>query len=112
MTKANSRRRQSLERVYPPDALASDAAENGLATNQVVLGVRILSAPDAAGDFELERTGQQVGEAIPPTFLAPQRREERPIDAGGDSPAIQSARLNPRQGYEDFLADIVNAAQR
>ena len=66
MPKANIHRRQSLERVYPPDAFASDAAEYGLATNQVVCGAGILSAPDAAGDFEFERTGQQVGEAVPP----------------------------------------------
>jgi len=92
MPKANIHRRQSLERVYPPDAFASDAAEYGLATNQVVCGVGILSAPDAAGDFEFERTGQQVGEAVPPTFLAPHRHEDRLIDAGRDSPAIQSAR--------------------
>jgi len=77
-----------------------------------VLGVRILTAPDAAGDFEFERTGQQVGEAVPPTFLAPHRHEDRLIDAGRDSPAIQSARPDPRQGYENFLADAVNAAQR
>jgi hypothetical protein len=112
MPKANIHRRPTLARVYPPDAFASDAAQNGLVTNQVVLGVRILSAPNAAGDFEFERTGQQVGEAVPPTFLAPHRREDRLINAGRDSPATQSARPDPRQGYEDFLTDIVVATQR
>jgi hypothetical protein len=92
MPKANIHRRPTLARVYPPDAFASDAAQNGLVTNQVVLGVRILFAPNAAGDFEFERTGQQVGEAVPPTFLAPHRREDRLINAGRDSPATQSAR--------------------
>jgi hypothetical protein len=112
MPKANIHHRQSLERVYPPDAFASDAAQNGPATSAVVLGVRILSAPDATGEFEFERASQQVGEAAPPTFLAPYRREDRLIDAGRDSPATRSARPDPRQGYEDFLADIVATAQR
>jgi hypothetical protein len=60
----------------------------------VLSGVRILSAPDAAGDFAFERATQQVGEATSAAFLAPYRR--------GD----------PRAGYEAFLADIVNVAHR
>jgi hypothetical protein len=64
-----------------------------------VLGVRILSAPDAAGDFELERARRHVGEAASPTFLAPHRREDRLISAGRDSPATQSAQPDPREGY-------------
>jgi hypothetical protein len=69
MPKANIHRRETLEQVYPPDAFASDAAENAPATSEVVLGVRILSAPNAGGDFELERARQHVGEAGAPTFL-------------------------------------------
>jgi hypothetical protein len=112
MPKANIHRRETLKLVYPPDAFASDAAENGPATREVVLGVRILSAPDVAGDFEFERASQQVGEAAPATFLAPHRREDRLINAGRDSPASQSAQPDPREGYEDFLADIIAAAQQ
>ena len=112
MPKANIHRRETIEQVYPPDAFASDAAENGPATNEVVLGVRILSAPDEGGNFEFERARQHVGEAGAPTFLAPQRREDRLINSGRDSPAAQSAQPDPRQGYGDFLADIVAAAQK
>jgi hypothetical protein len=112
MPKANIHHRETLEQVYPPDAFASDAAENGPATNEVVLGVRILSAPDEGGDFEFERAQQHVGEAATPTFLAPNRREDRLINSGGDSPAAQSAQPDPRQGYEGFLADIIAAAQQ
>jgi hypothetical protein len=112
MPTANIHSRASLERVYPPDAFAQDAARNGQVTNQVVLGIRILSAPSAAGDFEFERASQQVGEAVPPTFLAPHRREERLINAGCESLATQSAQPDPQEGYQAFLADILAAAQR
>jgi hypothetical protein len=112
MPKANIHRSETFMRVYPPDAFASDAAENGPASGEVTLGVRILSAPDAAGDFEFERASRQVGEAGSPTFLAPHRREDRLINAGRGSPTTQQAPPDPRQGYEDFLADIIAAAQR
>jgi hypothetical protein len=112
MPKANIHRRGTLEEVYPPDAFASDAAQNGRVPNTVLSGVRILSAPDAAGDFDFERATQQVGEATSPSFLAPHRREDRTVDAGRDSPTTMSADPDPRAGYEGFLADIVAVAQR
>lgn len=112
MAKANIHRRNTLEEVYPPDAFASDAAQNGRVPNTLLSGVRILSAPDAAGDFDFERATQQVGEATSPSFLAPQRREDRTVDAGRDSPVTVSADPHPRAGYEAFLNDIVAVAQR
>ena len=112
MAKANIHRRSTLEEVYPPDAFASDAAQNGRAPNTVLSGVRILSAPDAAGDFDFERASQQIGEAASAGFLVPHRREDRTQDAGRDSPMIVSADPDPRAGYEAFLADIVAVAQR
>ena len=112
MPKVNIHRRSTLEEIYPPDDFASDAAQNGRVPNTVLSGVRVLSGPDAAGDFELERAAQQVGEAASATFLAPHRREDRTIDAGRDSPATISADPDPRAGYDAFLADIVAAAQR
>ena len=112
MAKANIHRRNTLEEVYPPDAFASDAAKNGRVPNTVLSGVRILSAPDAAGDFEFERATQQIGEAASAGFLVPHRREDRTQDAGRDSPTTVSADPDPRAGYEAFLADIVAVAQR
>jgi hypothetical protein len=112
MAKANIHRRSTLEDVYPPDAFASDAAQNGRVPNTVLSGVRILSAPDAAGDFDFERATQQIGEAASPSFLAPHRREERTVDAGRDSPATVAADPDPQSGYQAFLADIVAVAQR
>jgi hypothetical protein len=112
MPKANIQRRNTLEEVYPPDAFASDAAKNGRVPNTVLSGVRILSAPDDAGDFEFERATQQIGEAASASFLAPHRREDRTVDASRDSPTTVSADPDPRAGYEAFLADIVAVAQR
>ena len=112
MPKANIHRRNTLEEIYPPDAFASDAAKNGRVPNTVLSGVRILSAPDAAGDFEFERATQQIGEAASAGFLVPHRREDRTQDAGRDSPTTVSADPDPRAGYEAFLADIVAVAQR
>jgi hypothetical protein len=111
MAKANILRRSTLEDIYPPDAFASDAAQNGRVPNTVLNGVRILSAPDATGDFDFERATQQIGEAASASFLAPHRREERTQD-GRDSSTAVSADPEPRAGYEAFLADIVAVAQR
>ena len=108
MAKANIHRRSTLEEIYPPDIFASDAAQNG----RVLSGVRILSAPDTAGDFDFERATQQIGEAASASFLAPHRREERIQDAGRDSPTTVSADPDPRAGHEAFLADIVAVAER
>src|SRR5438874_4378792 len=111
MPKANIHRRSSLEEIYPPDAFASDAAQSGRAPNAVLNGVRVLSAPNAAGDFEFERATQQIGEAASASFLAPHRREDRIADAGSGGPAKVSPDPDPREGYDAFLADIVAAAQ-
>src|SRR5437764_10603108 len=112
MAKANIHRRSTLEVVYSPDAFASDAAQNGRVPNTVVSGVRILSAPDAAGDFDFEPATKQIGEAASTSFLAPHRREDRTQDAGRDTPTTVSADPDPRAGYQAFLADIVAVAQR
>jgi hypothetical protein len=112
MPTANIRQPDSIERVYPPDAFASDAAQNGQVTSEVVRGVRILSAPNAVGDFDFERGSRQVGEPASSTFLTPYRREQRLTDAGRDSAANQLPQPDPREGYQDFLADIVTAAQQ
>ena len=100
MAKANIHRRSTLEDIYPPDAFATDAAQNGRVPNTVLNGVRILSAPDATGDFDFERATQQIAEAASASFLAPHR------------PTTASADPDPRAGYEAFLADIVAVAER
>lgn len=108
MARANIHDRGSLERAYPPEAFAGDAAENGRTETGLRKGVRIMSAPDAAGDFSLERASQQIGEIPGAVFLAPHRL----INAGQDVPAAETARPDPQEGYAGFLAEIVAAAQR
>jgi hypothetical protein len=100
MPKANIHRRSTLEEVHPPDLFAGDAAKNGSVPNTILSGVRILSAPDAAGDFAFERATQQIGEAASDSFLAPHR------------PPTASADPASRAGYEAFPDDIVAIAQR
>jgi hypothetical protein len=95
MAKANIHDRLSIARVYPADAFARDAARNEQPA-ALAWGVRILSAPDAAGDFELDPGPQHVGEAGGAPFLAPQRRV---------------ADLDPNSGYRRFLDDIVAASR-
>jgi hypothetical protein len=104
MPTANIKRRETIERVYPPDAFASDAAQNKQTTNQVRLGVRILSAPNAAGDFELERSSQRADEAGSPTFLAPHRKER---GVSSEQPGLQPALTppDPRDGTQTSLPD-------
>jgi hypothetical protein len=96
--------RTALERAYPPDAFAADAARNAATSSEAVNGVRILSAPDDAGEFSLERGSRQVGEAAS-VFLVPYRRRGN----AGEPEAVSS---DPTAGYQAFLDDIVNAASR
>jgi hypothetical protein len=112
MATANIQHRKTVEEVYPPDAFASDAAYNGQVTNEIILGVRILSAPNAEGDFIFERSSQHVAEVATPRFLAPHRRQEILTNTEENSPAIGAARPRLPTGYVEFLDDIVAAAQQ
>jgi hypothetical protein len=96
--------RTALERAYPPDAFAADAARNAAASSEAISGVRILSAPDGAGEFSFERGSRQVGEAAS-VFLAPYRRR-------GNAGEPEAASADPHAGYQAFLDDIVDAARR
>jgi hypothetical protein len=101
---ANINDRGSIERVYPPDAFARDAAENDRHRVELLKGVRIASAPDEAGNFALEPATQYTGEVPGTPFLAPFHRRTAEEDAP-DDPA-------PRHGYGRFIDDIIEAARR
>jgi hypothetical protein len=62
MTSASIHDRASVERLYPRDAFEADAGSNALGKTTVLHGVRILSAPDASGEFRLTRGSQHAGE--------------------------------------------------
>jgi len=104
MGTANIRDRGSIERLYPPDVFAADAAANDRPKAERLQGVRIASAPDDAGEFALERSAQQAGEAPGAVFLAPFHRRTAADGAASDP--------DPRHGYDGFIDDIIAAAQR
>ena len=94
--------RRSIERIYPPDAFAVDAAENQKQPgNELVRGVRIASPPDGAGAFELDPAALHVGEDPGTMFLAAFR------PAGTEA----RASTHPHDGYDDFIDRIIGAAR-
>src|SRR5579872_4975962 len=112
MAKANVNDRASLERAYPRDAFAEDSARNVATSDLLRRGVRIDSAPDAEGRFELERVKRHAGEPETPYFLAPLHSAEELSESGPHGGARQASPPRPRIGYEQFLDDIVAAARR
>lgn len=101
---ANIHNRNSIEQIYPLDAYAADAAENDRDKALVLHGVRIAAAPDEAGNFVLERAAHHAGEAPTAAFLAPFHRATAREFAAADP--------DPRHGYEAFLDEIIELAQR
>ncbi|MBV8777475.1 MAG: hypothetical protein JO032_18405 [Alphaproteobacteria bacterium] len=112
MARANINDRISLEAAYPAERFARDAAQNDVAPNQLVRGVRIGSAPDEAGWFDLEPAARHVGEPETPHFVAPARRVEPLVERGRYSAPRETAAPDPDDGYRRFLDDIVDAARR
>jgi hypothetical protein len=104
MAQANVNDRNSIERVYPPDAHARDAAENDRSRIEILKGVRVTSAPDADGNFALEPAAQHAGEVPGTPFLAP-----FPRHTAGE-PATENP--GPRHGYDSFIDEIIEAAHR
>jgi hypothetical protein len=101
---ANIDDRRSIERLYPPDAFARDAAENDRPRIEILKGVRIASAPDADGNFAMEPAAQYTGEVPGTLFLAPFPRRAAGEPAGDDP--------DPRYGYNAFIDEIIDAARR
>ena len=81
-----------------------DAAENDRSGVELLHGVRIGSLPDEAGDFDLEPAARHAGEVPGAVFLAPFHRATATEHAPADP--------DPRHGYEAFVAEIIDAAQR
>ena len=95
MATVNANDRSSLERVYPEDAFANDAAQNERVPNELLRGVLISSAPDASGYFGVDRATRHVGEPETPHFLAPARRDEELTDEGDHRAPRQVAPPRP-----------------
>ena len=104
MSQANINDRGSIERIYSADAFARDAAENDRQRIQILKGVRVASAPDGGGYFALEPAAHYAGEAPSAMFLAPFHRRTAKENAGDDP--------DPQDGYDAFIDEIIDAAQR
>ncbi len=104
MTRVKIGDRAALEAAYPRAAFAEDSARN-TPTGERSYGVRILSAPDDAGAFSLDRGSREIGEAGEAVFLAPQRRH-----SGAADPAAAVADLD--EAYQAFLDEIMDAARK
>jgi hypothetical protein len=96
MATANINDPGSIERVYPADAFERDSAENDLPGSEMLKGVRVLSVPDAHGDFELSPATKHVAEAGDSAFLVPYR----------------SSQPDPKSAYRRFLAEIIAATRK
>jgi hypothetical protein len=112
MAIVNVNDRSSLERVYPEDAFAHDAAQNERVPNVLLHGVLIGSAPDDSGCFEVDQATRHAGELKTAHFLAPTRRGEELIKEGEHRSPRQVALPQPTTGYRQFLDDIIETARR
>ena len=118
MSSATIDDRASLEQIYPREAFEQDSRENARADMAVVNGLRILSAPDASGVFQVMRTRQHTGERDPEgdtVFLAPSLTEQpgglaASPDYGGADHAGPAAGLG-RGGYDAFLDTVFQTAR-
>lgn len=116
---ANIRDRRSIETIYPEEAFALEAGENARAKATVQKGVRILSAADAKGDFELERASRQVGEDGGPdqaVFLSPDlvSSADALVEGGGYGTTIQresGPQAHKAADYVAFIDRIIAAAR-
>lgn len=97
---ANANDRATIERIYPPAVFAREAQANTRAKASVLYGVRIQSAPDTTGDFQLVRASHHVGEdesAANSLFLCPFAQATERGGAAGD--------------YDAFIDRIIAAAR-
>ena len=108
MARADLNDRRSVESVYSFDDYGRDSARNEDVANPVRHGVRVASAPDPDGCFELTVAAQQAGERDPEgdsVFLAPYRTEP---PAGEPSASPEGLR---RHAYDTFIDGVIETAR-
>jgi hypothetical protein len=117
---ANIHDRDSVEAVYPEEVFAYEAGLNSRAKATVHKGVRILSAVDERGGFEIERGARHVGEdetqehAI---FLSPDliASAQALVDGGGYGTTVQrksGQQADKAADYVAFVDRIIAAARQ
>jgi hypothetical protein len=105
--------RGSLAAAYPREQFERDAARNAEVKRETLSGVVLLSAPDAAGWFEIDQASRHVGEVAPSgdtAFLYPTLG-----DAEGSLAGARSGYANEEAGlgsgrsadYDAFLDRVV-----
>ncbi len=105
MQRPNIKDRGTVERIYPRAVFQQEANANGCANASVLSGVRIVSAADDAGAFDLVRASRHAGESDPSDgaiFLSPSAQQAAP---GSPAPAWEDA-------YRRFIDKIIATAAR
>lgn len=113
MQRANINDRSTIEGIYPRAVFMQESNANARAQATVRCGVRIGSAPDASGAFDLVRASRHAGEPDSgngAVFLSPVAQE---TGHGADYPAAASgdAGTRPRDAYGAFIDEIIAAAR-
>lgn len=121
MSRANVNQPSSIEQAYPRQAFDEDAGANSRPKAEVFHGVRITSASDGDGSFELVRASRQVGEIDPESdtlFLFPQLvpdvaalPETDSVYGSANPQPPQSSPQDEADSYRAFLARIGEAAR-
>ena len=109
--------RDSLYAAYPRAQFERDAAGNADVKTEVLSGVVLLSAPDTAGRFELDRANRHVGEIASSgdtVFLYPILGDAQGGLAGtrpgyGNEEPGRGVKAAP--DYEAFLDRVTDAAR-
>jgi hypothetical protein len=119
MMKANIHDRGTIERVYPEEAFAFEAGGNSRAKATVRKGVRIVSAVDARGEFEIERASRHVSESDGPDqaiFLSPDlvSSADALVTGGGYGSTTEresGPQAHKAADYVAFIDRIIDAAK-
>ena len=117
MERANIHDRGSIERVYPRAVFEQEALSNTRGKASVLHGVRINSAPDGTGAFDLVRAAHQVGEderSASGVFLCPFAHQHATLEAP-EARAGSTDRLDAlasvRDDYDVFIDKVVATAR-
>ncbi|QQP93717.1 hypothetical protein IGS68_32410 (plasmid) [Skermanella sp. TT6] len=119
MQSVNIDRRETIESYYPLDSFIHDAGLNARAKAMVMHGLRILSSPDAAGDFKLTKAQHNVAEDAhdqDAVFVYSVRDDDNAWfdKAEPDAAKAVHAKDNPTnvEGlYRDFIDRVIQAAR-
>lgn len=113
---ANINDRTSIQKIYPMAAWEQDGSRNAQSNAAIVYGVKILSAPDDKGSFELVRMSQHVAENDPESdqiFLTPfESGAAEAVEGATYSGGVQPPGYQHSDGdYESFVDAILEAAR-